>query len=97
MASDAGISIQDVVESAIPQLSLDGIPIERKIALSYVTATPGGYTENYIKLLCFKDKDKNCYHVRIHTENGVSKYVTKTAPKMVRDEITLFWYYKFWT
>lgn len=91
MASDAGISIQNMVDSAISCNELDGITLERRIALNYVTSTNGDNTEHYIKLLCFKDKDKNCYHVRIQTDrNGVSTYMTKTAPKMVRDEVVPF-------
>lgn len=91
MASDAGISIQNMVDSAISCNELDGITLDRKIALSYVSSTTGDNTENYIKLLCFNDKDKNCYHVRIQTDrNNVSTYMTKTAPKMVRDEVVPF-------
>lgn len=89
MARDARKDIQAMVERVIPGLQLGDIVVERKIALSYVT-TPIG-VEYYIKLLCFEDKDKNCIHVRIQTDReNVPKYMTKTEPMMVRDEVKPF-------
>lgn len=91
MAFDATNKIQDMVNIAIPGLTLDGIALERKIALSYVLNPVGDNTEYYIKLLCFHDKDQNCFHVRIQKDrNGVPKYMTKTPPMRVREEVTQF-------
>lgn len=91
MARDARKDIQAMVESVIPCHHLGDIDIERKIALSYVTTPTGDNMQYYIKLLCFEDKDKNCIHVRIQTDReGVPKYMTKTEPKMVRDEVNAF-------
>lgn len=91
MARDARKDIQAMVERVIPGHYLGHIVVERKIALSYVTTPTGDNTEYYIKLLCFEDKDKNCIHVRIQTDReGVPEYLTKTEPKMVRDEVKAF-------
>lgn len=91
MAHDARRDIQAMVERVIPGHYLGHIVVERKIALSYVTAPNGDNMEYYIKLLCFEDKDKNCIHVRIQTDReDVPKYMTKTEPMMVRDEVKPF-------
>lgn len=91
MARDARRDIQAMVERVIPGQQLGDIIVERKIALSYVTTPNGDNMEYYIKLLCFEDKDKNCIHVRIQTDReNVPKYMTKTEPMMVRDEVKPF-------
>lgn len=91
MELDARKDIQKKVEEAIPNLLLDGVAIERRIALSYILSSTGDNMKYYIKLLCFNDKDKNCFHVRIQTNrNGVSTYLTKTEPKMVCDKVESF-------
>lgn len=91
MELDARKDIQAMVERVIPGLQLGDIVVERKIALSYVTSSTEDNMEYYIKLLCFEDKDKNCIHVRIQTDReDVPKYLTKTEPTMVRDEVTPF-------
>lgn len=91
MELDARKDIQAMVERVIPGLQLGDIVVERKIALSYVTSSTEDNMEYYIKLLCFEDKHKNCIHVRIQTDReDVPKYLTKTEPMMVRDEVTPF-------
>lgn len=91
--ADAGPMIQAMVDGIADQVTGLNQKGNRRIALNFMTAQMGNNVLYFVKVLCFKNCERNCIHVKIEVNlnnlNSQHKVLGIYYEKLVCDAINI--------